>query len=248
MSDPAANTTSIQVMARMFSLLDTLAHEGTAVSLRVISERTGLHPSTAHRILNDLAVGGFVERSGPGAYRLGLKLLQLGNLVRARLDLKELATKPMQELHRITGYVVGLYVQQEQDAVCVTRSAQERGHVHISRVTGGRSPLTSGVPGRVIISQWATPEIQALAQQQGCSADTLHAQIQIIRTEGLGAEDDGNGTTRLIAAPVFDDSDRIIAALTLSGPPGPVSVELCSALKNTAQRLSGLLGWLGNRS
>ena len=93
MSDPAANTTSIQVMARMFSLLDTLAHEGTAVSLRVISERTGLHPSTAHRILNDLAVGGFVERSGPGAYRLGLKLLQLGNLVRARLDLKELAAK-----------------------------------------------------------------------------------------------------------------------------------------------------------
>jgi len=89
MSDSPTPTTSVQVMSRMFALLDVLAREGQAVSLKVASERTGLHPSTAHRILNDLASGGLVERSGPGHYRLGMRLLTLGNLVKSRLDVRE---------------------------------------------------------------------------------------------------------------------------------------------------------------
>jgi DNA-binding IclR family transcriptional regulator len=61
------------------------------VSLKEISERTGLHPSTAHRILNDLTIGRYVDRPQAGTYRLGMRLLELGNLVKARLDVREAA-------------------------------------------------------------------------------------------------------------------------------------------------------------
>ena len=108
MNEAKSANTSIQVISRMFSLLDVLAMQGDAVSLKSISEQTGLHPSTAHRILNDLATGGMVERSGPGTYRLGLRLLQLGNHVRARLDVREQAIKPLQDLHRQTGFTASL--------------------------------------------------------------------------------------------------------------------------------------------
>ena len=50
-------TPTIQVLERSFALLDVLATHPDPVSLKVISERTGLHPSTAHRILNDLTIG-----------------------------------------------------------------------------------------------------------------------------------------------------------------------------------------------
>ena len=50
------STPNIQVLERMFTLIDVLASREDAISLKEISERTGLHPSTAHRILNDLAV------------------------------------------------------------------------------------------------------------------------------------------------------------------------------------------------
>jgi DNA-binding IclR family transcriptional regulator len=83
MNDAKLQSTSIQVMSRMFSLLDTLAGGQEAVSLKYIATQTGLHPSTAHRILNDLAAGRYVERAGPGTYRLGLRLLELGNLVKS---------------------------------------------------------------------------------------------------------------------------------------------------------------------
>jgi AraC-like DNA-binding protein len=50
-------TPTIQVIERMFSLIDVLASREEAISLKEISEKTGLHPSTTHRILNDLATG-----------------------------------------------------------------------------------------------------------------------------------------------------------------------------------------------
>jgi DNA-binding IclR family transcriptional regulator len=55
-------TPTIQVIERMFSLIDVLASREEAISLKEISEKTGLHPSTTHRILNDLATGRFVDR------------------------------------------------------------------------------------------------------------------------------------------------------------------------------------------
>ena len=51
---------TIQVIERMFALIDVLASREDAVSLKEISEKTGLHPSTTHRILNDLTIGRYV--------------------------------------------------------------------------------------------------------------------------------------------------------------------------------------------
>ena len=61
-----AATPAVQVIARMFALVNVLAGREDAVSLKEVSEKTGLHPSTAHRILNDLAIGRYVERAQPG--------------------------------------------------------------------------------------------------------------------------------------------------------------------------------------
>lgn len=72
-------TSSIQVIGRVTRLLETIATHKKPVSLKVLSDSTGLHPSTAFRILASLTENGLVERSEAGrAYRLGGKLLQLG--------------------------------------------------------------------------------------------------------------------------------------------------------------------------
>ena len=94
-------TPTIQVLERSFRVARRPGVTPGPVSLKVISEQSGLHPSTAHRILNDLAAGGFVERPRAGSYRLGMRLLELGNLVKARLDVRDAALGPMRELHRL---------------------------------------------------------------------------------------------------------------------------------------------------
>src|SRR6195952_162627 len=108
MAKNESKTPTIQVLARAFGLLDVLASYQDPVSLKQISEQTGLHPSTAHRILNDLTIGRYVDRPAAGSYRLGMRLLELGNLVKARIDVREAALVPMRELHKLTHQTINL--------------------------------------------------------------------------------------------------------------------------------------------
>ena len=124
---------SVQVLERMFAVLDVLSRHEDPVSLKTLGEETGLHPSTAHRIHNDLAIGRFVERPEPGMYRLGLRLLELGNLVKARLDVREVAVGPMRELHRQIQQPVNLSVRQGDEIVYIERAYSERSGMQVVR-------------------------------------------------------------------------------------------------------------------
>lgn len=245
MSDvKSASDTSIQVLSRMFNLLNTLAQEGDAQSLKSISEQTGLHPSTAHRILNDLAVGGMVERSGPGSYRLGLRLLELGNLVRNRLDVRDLAVRPMQELHRLTGHSVSLFARQDDDALCIERTVTERNGVQVTRVMGLRVPLTSCAAGKVLLLQDSAQALAQLASGPGHRADQLQNELAFIRQSGLAQDSDHQDPNlQMSAAPIWNDQGEVAASLALNVPTSRMSVEWGEALKATAQRISSQLGW-----
>ena len=110
-----ASTPKIQVIERIFSLMDVLASREEAVSLKEISEKTGLHPSTTHRILNDLVTGRFVDRPEAGSYRLGMRLLELGNMVKGRLNVRDAALLPMRELHKQIHQPVNLSLRQADE-------------------------------------------------------------------------------------------------------------------------------------
>src|ERR1700741_2750894 len=138
----ARERTAIQVIARLMNLLDALAKQSGSVSLKELAQSTGLHPSTAHRILNDMVFGRFVDRGEqPGTYRLGMRLLELGNLVKARLSVREAAVEPMRDLQRKTGQTVNLSVRQGDEIVYVELAFSERSGMHVVRAIGGRAPL-----------------------------------------------------------------------------------------------------------
>ncbi|MBP6853318.1 MAG: IclR family transcriptional regulator, partial [Rhodoferax sp.] len=145
-------TPAVQVLERMFSLMDVLASREDAISLKDIAEKTGLHPSTVHRILNDLAIGRFVERSQPGSYRLGMRLLELGNLVKGRLNVRDAALLPMRELHKKIQQPVNLSVRQGDEIIYVERAYSERSGMQVVRAIGGRAPLHLTSVGKLFLS------------------------------------------------------------------------------------------------
>src|ERR1700739_3466986 len=78
--------TAIQVIERLMNLLDALAKQSGPVSLKDLAHATRLHPSTAHRILNDMVVGRFVDRGDqPGTYRLRMALPAPGTPAEGRV-------------------------------------------------------------------------------------------------------------------------------------------------------------------
>ena len=248
-------TPTIQVMERMFSLLDVLAAHPDPVSLKMISEQTGLHPSTAHRILNDLAIGRYVDRPGPGSYRLGMRLLELGNLVKARLDVRDAAIAPMRELHKLTHQPVNLSVRQGDEIVYVERTYSERSGMQVVRAVGGRAPLHLTSVGKLFLANDDSQRVRAYAARTGLAGHTRNSITELPRLERELARVSQYGTARddeelelgvrCMAAGILDDQGKLVAGLSISAPADRLEESWLERLRATAAQISSALGHRG---
>ena len=248
--DPS--TPSIQVLERCFTLLDVLAQQREPMALKDISERTGLHPSTAHRILNDLAAGRFVDRPHAGQYRLGMRLLELGNLVKERLSVRELAAAPMRELHRLTHQAVNLSVRQGDEIVYVERAYSERSGMQVVRAVGGRAPLHLTSVGKLFLAAEPPERVRAYANRTGLAGHTRNSLTQVaalerelegVRTRGVAHDNEELEIgVRCIAAGVYDDAGKLVAGLSISAPADRLELAWADRVKATAEDISRALG------
>jgi DNA-binding IclR family transcriptional regulator len=243
---------AIQVIERMFSLLDALAAQHDPVSLKLLSERTGLHPSTAHRILNDLAIGRFVDRPEAGSYRLGMRLLELGNLVKARLDVRDAAIGPMRELHKVTHQPVNLSVRQGDEIVYIERTYSERSGMQVVRAVGGRAPLHLTSVGKLFLAHEDPQRVRAYAARTGLSGHTrnsitdlaqLERELTQVRQYELARDDEELELgVRCMAAGIFDDQGKLVAGLSVSAPADRLEESWGERVKSTAALISASLG------
>ncbi len=246
---------TIQVLERSFALLETLAAQPEPVSLKEISMRTGLHSSTAHRILNDLAIGRFVDRPAAGSYRLGMRLLELGNLVKARLDVREAALGPMRELHKVTHQPVNLSMRQGDEIVYIERTYSERSGMQVVRAIGGHAPLHLTSVGKLFLANDDPARVRSYATRTGLTGHTRNSITDLARLERELAGVRATGTARddeelelgvrCMAAGVFDDQGKLLAGLSVSAPTDRLEESWLERVKGTAAQISQALGYRG---
>ena len=252
MASTGEKTPTIQVLERSFALLDVLAAHQDPVSLKVISEQTGLHPSTAHRILNDLTIGRYVDRPEAGSYRLGMRLLELGNLVKARLDVREAALAPMRELHKLTLQPVNLSMRQGDEIIYIERAYSERSGMQVVRAIGGRAPLHLTSVGKLFLAQDDAVRVRAYATRTGLAGHTrnsitdlgaLERELAKVQRDSTARDDEELELgVRCMAAGIVDDQGKLIAGLSISAPADRLDDAWLERLKATAVQISAALG------
>jgi len=247
------STPSVQVIERMFTLIDVLASREEAMPLKEIAEAAQLHPSTAHRILNDLTSGRFVDRPQPGVYRLGMRLLELGNLVKGRLNVREAAIAPMRELHKLIQQPVNLSVRQGDEIVYVERAYSERSGMQVVRAIGGRAPLHLTSVGKLFLAADDPQRIRAYAARTGLQGhtknsittlDTLERELTRVRQYGQANDNEELELgVRCMAAGIYDDQRKLLAGLSISAPSGRLEDSWLPKLLETAKEISIALGY-----
>lgn len=245
---------SIQVIDRMMSLLDTLAQYPDPVSLKDLAGATGLHPSTAHRILNDMVLKRFVDRVEPGTYRLGMRLLELGNIVRSRLNVREASLSFMRKLHLKTQQTINLSVRQGDEIVYIDRSFSERSGMQVVRAIGGRAPLHLTSTGKLFLSVDDAAMVNAYAARTGLfghnqnsitDLKVLERELSLVRLHGYARDNEELELgVRCMAAGIRDDSGKLIAGLSISAPADRLREEWLADLINTANEISSVLGYM----
>jgi DNA-binding IclR family transcriptional regulator len=251
---PAEAKSPIQVIERMMKLLDVLSWYHDPVSLKQLALETGLHPSTAHRILAAMTASGFVERAEPGTYRLGIRLLELGNLVKSRISIREAAMPLMQQLHQRIGESINLGVRQGDEIVYVERTSSGRSSVRVVHLVGARAPLHVTSVGKLYLAEDGLQALRDYARRTDLpgftqtsitTLATLEKEIERVRRHGVAFDNEEiEQGLRCVAAPVRDDSGELVAGLSVSAPADRYNPDWVPLVQATADAISAAIGYV----
>ena len=220
-------TTAIQVIDRLTYLLDVIASYEDPVSLKILSAETGLHPSTAFRILTSLGAHGYVERDEAGYYRLGIRLLQLGGRVRGRVDLRQEARPIMEALRDQIGETVNLTIREGDEVVYVERSTSSR-MMRVEQVVGSRAPLHVTAVGKLMLGDTGEAECLRYAKRTKLPAYTANTitdpeklvqECHVVLEQGFALDnEEAESGVGCIGTLVHDSSGLVVGGLSISAP------------------------------
>jgi DNA-binding IclR family transcriptional regulator len=242
----------VAAVERALAVLDALSDGAPELGTNEIARRTGINASTVSRLLATLVHSGLVEHvPSSGRYRLGLRLLQLGNAVLARLDLREVARPHLHELASETGETATLSAPGEHDAVTVDFAQSASSVQSVARV-GRPSIGHATATGKILLAfgraQPPTGALKMYTARTITDRRKLAAELERVRRQGY-AEAVGEREPHLnaIAAPVFSGREELAAIIGVQGPSSRFGRE---AMRNAleplmarAQEVSEALGW-----
>jgi len=243
----------IQVVERMMKLLDVLSYYQEPVSLKQLAQETGLHPSTAHRILSAMTASGFVEREDPGLYGLGIRLLELGNLVKSRINIREAALQEMQKLHQLIGESVNLGVRQGDEIVYVERTSSGRASVKVVHLVGTRAPLHTTAVGKLFLVEDGAQKVRDYAKRTELpgftpssltSLQALERDLDRVRRHSVAFDnEEAEPGLRCVAAGVRDDTGELVAGISVSAPAERYKPDWATVVRDTAEAISRAIGY-----
>lgn len=246
------STNSIQVIERLARLLDSIATHDEPVSLKILSAETGLHPSTAFRILASLGDQGYVERTARGNYQLGAKLMQLGNRVNASVDIRKVALPLMEKLRDQLGETVNLTVREGDEVVYIERALARR-MMRVEQVIGSRAPLHVTAVGKMMLGEQGETACRNYAKRSKLPGYTpnTHRRITALLQDCLDSARQGyaldNEEAELgvgcIGTLIRDASGHVVAGLSVSAPIERRRSEWVREVMEAGQQISRLLGY-----
>jgi IclR family transcriptional regulator, KDG regulon repressor len=253
----------VQAIERASKILDLVAHSYQGISIGNLSDALKLPKGTVHRLLLSLAYCGYIKQDiETKKYFLGLKLLELGNLIINQLDLRKLAEPLLKDLAESTRETVHMVIIDNNEIVYIDKieTQQSTGGLKMSSMVGSRNPAHSCAVGKILLSYFSDEEINNLIKEKGLPRRTsrtiidpfqLKEQLKIIKKQGYAIDDEENEAgIRCIAAPILNDKGKAVSAISLSGPAFRVTKKLIQdtlkkEVKSTASEISHLLGFTG---
>jgi IclR family acetate operon transcriptional repressor len=247
----------VQSVSRTLDILEALsACDGLA--LGDLAQRTGLQPSTAHRLLATLVRRGYVaQEPATGRYLLGFKLTEVANVIAKRTEqLRTIALPHLRAIQKITSETANLTVIERPNIVYLDQVEGSRSVRMLAR-TGATVPAHAAASGKAMIAFMPaklTAEVigrepyPRVTVRTITEAFALDEELARIRRRGYAIDneehEDGVGC---VAAPIFDADGAALAALSVSAPSTRIHAadpaELGELLKNRADEISHALGF-----
>jgi DNA-binding IclR family transcriptional regulator len=218
--DGDARASGIQVLDRAASLLRLLADAEGPLRIQELAERSGLVASTTRRILVSLCDNGLCEQID-GAYRLGIRLFELGTRVESGFDLRSVSRPPLERLSAVTKLTTCLWVSHDDRAVVIDRFDGDYAFSGAPTVGTAQRSHDDAVP-RVFLAWNTEREVQRhlrLYRRQDDVAENVLTALAETREQGFAVTTNSTSGVTQLAMPVFghEQPNRPVAAVSIAG-------------------------------
>jgi DNA-binding IclR family transcriptional regulator len=210
-----------------FRILEILGQE-QGIGVTRISKLLELPKSSVHDILATLQGDGLVEKDGErNFYSLGLKLFELGNMARANLELRRIATPFLRSLNEELDETVHLTILDGWEVLYV-ECFESLKQLRTYSVIGVRAPLHCTAVGKAILAFFTEEQVDRMTKAMGLARftkntitdrKTLDRELAATRRRGYSVDDaEHEEGVRCIGAPIYNHESRVVASISVSGP------------------------------
>jgi len=219
--------TTSNAVERALSIIETIAESGRGLSNSDLSRRLKMPKSSASYILRVLEKRAYLHRDPHGKYRLGLKLMSLSGGALTHLDVREVAKPVLQDfLKKSRLPEAHLAVLDNGRAVYIEKVENEKSFIKMDIWVGHRLPVHTTAIGKVLVAHLPDKEIVEILEMRGMEKKTRRSitskqkflqEMKKVRQYGFAIDNEENSDgVRCIAAPIFNASGKVIAALGTS--------------------------------
>jgi IclR family KDG regulon transcriptional repressor len=253
---------NIRVLDRAILILNRLS-DGVPRTLAEISEEININTSTTYRLLMTLASHNFVSRDAQtNQYRLGLACLELAKAYQDSNNIRRFALPELEKLRDDVKETVHLAVLDHWEVVYLEKLSGLHAIGLMGSRVGGRAPVHCTGLGKAIAAFLDPAEVRDHFEKQGLarftqttitSLEEMMQHLEMVRQAGYALDrGEHENEVRCVAVPIFDIDNKVVAALSVSGPAGrmepmennPVLIEKA---RQSAERISSQLGYVAER-
>ncbi len=219
-----------QSVTKALSIINLLAAAEGYLSLKEISERLDLTPSTAHHIITSLKLEKFVEQDPESRkYRLGIRCYEISLSDNYYKILAEKAKPALESLARESGESANLAILVNGQITYIGQEQSSKSQIMKTFVNlGQRSPVHCTGVGKVLISELPENEIKRTINTHGLkkftsytitSADDLLEELELVKKQNYATDrEEREEGVFCVAVPLKNSTGKTIASISLSGP------------------------------
>ena len=247
---------AVQSVDRALLLLEALGEDEEGYRLTDLAIRTGLSPSTAHRLLTTLEKRRFVAfDQSDNMWHVGRQAFAIGAAFVRRRNFVAPALPFLRSLRDLTHETANLGIVDDGEVIVLTQVESREIMRAITRV-GGRAPMAASGIGKAILATYADEDVVAVIQRHGMKrltpksiarAGELRDALERVRRDGYAVDDEEFLIgLRCVAAVVYNDQGEALAGVSVSGLASRVPreriPELGRLVRETAREMTLALG------
>lgn len=215
-----------------FEILEALKElDGAGVT--ELSNHLGLPKSNVHNYLSTLKQEEYVVKDGV-IYHIGIRFLELGAYARNRMDIYQIAKSEVEKLAEETGELANLLIEEHGRGSYLHRAYGDQA-VQVEAYTGTRVYLHSTALGKAILTHLPDDRVEEILDIHGMPPSTeetitdrptLYDRLETIREQGYALDDEERlKGLRCVAAPILSNQNRVLGAISVSGPTNRIQDE-----------------------